>query len=216
MAASIDKFTRPTLSELNQVLERNPDKALALTGDGSIQLGAYILTPTGLQISRFPTYTEWEQLGDVLRKLDGALQWLIGDWLVQGQQHFEIDRARLAALVDRDLHTFENYAWVARSIPHSLRRELLSFGHHMLAAGLDTELEKEEWLAAAVENKWSISQMRAAMAGNRPTLSENVDPFEREYDAQLHQYLKAGQGDRPKYVALWRRLIEAAERENLG
>ena len=35
-----------------------------------------------------PPYAEWEQCGAVLRQIDGAVQWWLGDWLNYGEHAY--------------------------------------------------------------------------------------------------------------------------------
>lgn len=159
-----DDFTDETF-EIETGMLPAVNQALAVQGDGTIQVGRFTLTRIGFRELLPSNRAEWGELGDFLTRLNGSLQWLIGDWLVCGEDYLKIGKVELAAMVDRDLHTFENYAWVARSLPYSLRRESLSFGHHMLVAGLESDREKVRWLDSAQKEKWSIGQMRAAMKG---------------------------------------------------
>ena len=48
----------------------------------------YLTTQVGTQITRESTQAEWETYGEILRRVDEAKQWAIGDWLVDGKRHY--------------------------------------------------------------------------------------------------------------------------------
>src|SRR5690349_18957572 len=49
--------------------------------NGTMEFGAFRLTPLGLEVGRQVTEDDWVQVGSLLGKLNGAVQWLMGDWL---------------------------------------------------------------------------------------------------------------------------------------
>jgi hypothetical protein len=52
-----------------------------------------------------------------------------------------------------------NYAWVARQVPLSRRRDSLSFGYHAEVAAL-AQAEQDFWLRKAEELSWPVRQLR--------------------------------------------------------
>ena len=53
-----------------------------------LQTGPYKTTYVGTEITRESTPQEWEVYGEILRRVDEAKQWAIGDWLVDGKRHY--------------------------------------------------------------------------------------------------------------------------------
>ena len=97
--------------------------------------------------------------------------------------------------------------------------ENLTFAHHQLVASLEPDAQRQ-WLEFAAEHDLSISQMRAAIAGDPPALSDGKDPiskFQRAFlpfQQRIHRVLRAaGQGDRRK-IANW--LRQEADRIERG
>ena len=168
----------------------NPAAAeVAVGGDGSIRAYEYRLTGLGIDPSSVPkNKRNWELLGQLLFRLDHSIQWLIGDWLLQGEtnqwgQHEEIARA-----LNYEVKTLYDYRYVARNVHFSVRNEKLSFGHHKLVAHLETA-EQGRWLRKAADGdidgetglsrSWSINRLRRELS-DFPALQENQDtPFER-------------------------------------
>ena len=82
------------------------------------------------------------------------------------------------AIADTSLgyQTLRNYAWVARKVPVSRRRDTLSLGHHAEVAALPDD-EQDKWLARAERSNWSRNQLRrrlraAQLANRRPSSDE--------------------------------------------
>lgn len=88
--------------------------------------------------------------------------WWLGDWPVYGEYAYS-DRYK-QALADTSLgyQTLRNYAWVARKIPLSRRRDALSFGHHAEVAALPDH-EQDVWLTRAERSNWSRNLLRRGL-----------------------------------------------------
>src|SRR5687767_11538908 len=63
--------------------EAEGDNALLI--NNQIHIGPFTLTSTGLQIQAGATQDEWSKVGELLFRLEGSIQWLIGDWLAYGE-----------------------------------------------------------------------------------------------------------------------------------
>ena len=59
-----------------------------LIGNTPLHLDHFGLDRTGLVVMGSPPYAEWEQCGAVLRQIDGAVQWWLGDWLNYGEHAY--------------------------------------------------------------------------------------------------------------------------------
>lgn len=122
-------------------------------------------TRTSWQLPANLDFDEWLASGQLLARMEGSLQWWLGDWWsYDGHDYGE--RAQTADDLDLNFGTLANYGSVARSIETSRRREVLSFTHHVEVAGLPVE-EQEFWLDRAIEGKngkaWSVNQLRGAI-----------------------------------------------------
>ena len=117
------------------------------------------LTTTGLVAPEGMTSESWEQIGLLLFRLEGSIQWLIGDWLVYGSDLKYGDVKKLAETMGRDPGTFWEYANVCRSVKTWVRTQVLSYGHHRLVAPL-TEDQQVFALNYAAENNLSIANFR--------------------------------------------------------
>jgi len=85
----------------------------------------------------------------------------LGDWWAYGQAEYG-EGAEASHKLELNFQTVMNYGWVSRSVATSLRNEVLSFNHHYVAASMEPKQQKH-WLKLAVENKWSVNQLKSAI-----------------------------------------------------
>ena len=158
-------------------------------GDGTVRAYSYRLTGIGLDPHALsPDKANWEKLGRLIFRLDGAMQWLIGDWLLQGERNNWGKHEQIADALGYDVKTLYDYRYVARHVPYDMRHEDLTFGHHKLVAGLDSEVQ-QIWLDRAAQGEidarsgarrpWSISRLRREMRDLPAPDTETETPFER-------------------------------------
>ena len=101
-------------------------------------------------------FERWLELGKVLGEIEDAVQFWIGDYLNDGEKAYG---EKYAQAVDvKQARAWANYAWVARSVPKSLRKDI-SYKHHEAVAPLDPK-DQAKWLTDAVDNKWPVSELR--------------------------------------------------------
>lgn len=106
-----------------------------------LQRGPYQTTFVGLNLQRESTPDEWEAFGEVLRRVDEAKQWAIGDWLVDGKKHYGdklYDKA--SPIVGYTPQALNDFKSIAERIQISWRHEV-SFQHHKEVASLKTTKE---------------------------------------------------------------------------
>ena len=132
--------------------------------------GGVDVRPNGLGLQDGLSFDSWRELGRQVVRVANCSAWWLGDWLVYGEQAYG-DRYE-QAIIDTSLgyKTLRNYAWVARKLPVSRRRDTLSFGHHAEVAALPDD-EQDVWLERTERLNWSRKQLRrelrAAQVANR-------------------------------------------------
>jgi hypothetical protein len=172
------------------------DKAVMPTADGkSFVYNRVMLKPTGLVIPENMSSDEWKDTGTFLFRMNGALQWWLGDWLKFGEdRHWRGSYEELAAQFNYDVKTLYNLSSVARKIEISLRKEILSFGHHVLVAYKSAD-EQIHWLNQAEENNWSISELRRQIKALEPARKPRTDlaaPEHKQVFTRVWQEVKKG------------------------
>jgi N6-adenosine-specific RNA methylase IME4 len=138
----------------------------------------YLTTQVGTQMVRESTQAEWENYGDILRRIDEAKQWAIGDWLVDGKRHYGDGLYKQAAeITGQSGDSLRGYASMAGRFELCLRRHNLTYGHHKEVQGVKFIGEKKdgklflsdetdhdkiaEFLDDAEKNEWTVVGLRA-------------------------------------------------------
>jgi hypothetical protein len=118
-----------------------------------------VMPRKGLQLPSQLTFENWLSIGQRLSELYTSSAWCLGDWLAYGQAAYGGRYRTAIEHSSLDYQTLRNYAWVARQLPMSRRRDTLTFGHHAEVAARP-EAEQDFWLRKAEENKWPVKQLR--------------------------------------------------------
>ncbi len=119
-------------------------------------------TATGLNLPGGLSYDEWAQVGHVLSRMERAVQWWVGDWLIYGEHSYGEKFAQAASETGLKPSTLNSYQWVAGRVDNVRRRTSLSFGHHEAVAALPPS-EQERWLDVAEAREMSVHDMRREM-----------------------------------------------------
>jgi hypothetical protein len=131
--------------------------------ENAVQLGNFQVTMTGLTVLGRVTQDEWWAFFDGVQKIESAIQFIVGDLACYGEDEFRISYEEIAARTGYKSETVENYAYVARNVPQSLRNDSLSFNHHYLVASLNTDDVKKQWLLTAKEHELSVRNLELAL-----------------------------------------------------
>ena len=137
----------------------------------------YLTTQVGTQVIRKSTKTEWENYGEILRRVDEAKQWAIGDWLLDGERHYGDGRYKKAAeITGLAEQTLRLHASMAGQFELLMRVNNLSYQHHREVASikliatdkdgklfLSDEPDRDkiaELLGEAEKRGWSVVELR--------------------------------------------------------
>ncbi len=140
----------------------------ALAADGSIIVHDFQLTPSGLIAPEQVSYEAWEQVGHLLFRLEGSIQWLIGDWLLYGEQVQWGETSDIAKSLGREAQTLYHYKSICQVFEFCRRRQNLSFGHHDAVRGLPTS-EQDHALDHAEAHHLSVAAFRKWLRGEQPS-----------------------------------------------
>ncbi len=132
---------------------RGPVRAHAPGGD------VVVLPGKGLRIPRQLPFERWLAVGRKLSEIHTSSAWCPGDWLAHGEAAYGGRYRDAVEQTSLDYQALRNYAWVARQVPLSRRRDSLSFGHHAEVAALP-QAEQDFWLRKAEELSWPVRQLR--------------------------------------------------------
>jgi len=145
----------------------------------------------GMRIEADLTFEEWRDLAGSIGEAARSIGFIVGDWLVYGQNLFgtdgfpdrKVDEAsyQLAiAATGLDLSTLQNYAYVSRSVPYSLRSERLSWEHHRLLAKLPED-KQAGWIDACIAEedagrRMSTRRLRKSLSLGRVASADDLEP----------------------------------------
>jgi hypothetical protein len=149
MDAMINKSRKPTEKQLAVAQQMGivPD------GDGGLIYKGFKLTNIGLIVTEQTTIEDWNWIGDHLIRLEGSVQWLIGDWVAYGETEWGKTYDQLEVETEYKYQTLRDYVYVAKNVDLSIRNRQMTFSHHRVIAGVkDTRLQKL-WLDYAVHFK---------------------------------------------------------------
>ena len=165
-----------------QVWKKMANDLIVAKDPRNITIGKFSLTSTGLVVDGAPEIDEWKSAGLFLQRVESASQWWIGDWLVYGEGRGEwgemYDQA--ISMFDCEYDTIRQYRFVAESVQFGTRVTNLSWAHHREVAGL-SESKQRKWLRKAVENHWSVRELKAELskARSHELLEENPLPTDK-------------------------------------
>lgn len=157
-----------------------------------LQTGPYKTTLVGTEILRASTKDEWHNYGEILRRVEEAKQWAIGDWLVDGKRHYGdglyIEAEKILEIPQQRLRqykslsdTFSELFWRQNNLSYSHHEQVSSIkkikidirGKLYLSEEFDIE-KATELLGQAEKESWSVRDLR-----------EKVSEYKRRQQAEI-------------------------------
>lgn len=154
--------------------------------NGTLSYRGWNITSTGLVPPDNVTEDDYSEIGRLLLQLEGSLQWLLGDWLKEGEnRQWGKTYEQVADEFGYKVKTLQDYASICRHVETSIRIEVLSFGHHQLVAKYSKNpLVQQFLLQSAASKRWSIKQFRDMLKAYASVIEQavnqgwNIDQFE--------------------------------------
>lgn len=127
----------------------------------AISSGPFEATPIGLLVTeQNVSFEVWQAYGEGLKRVEGAIQWVIGDWLNFGEHAYgEKYSQALELWPETEYETLKKLAAVSNRVEKGNRLPLLSWTHHFQVAYLEPA-EQRRWLADAQTKDWSVRDLR--------------------------------------------------------
>ena len=120
------------------------------------------ISPTGWEPDGDLSYEQWEQDGQIFQRIDGSLNWIIGDWLNYGERKYGEMYTQAIEWTGHKLEHLQQIKYVSSRIESLTRVKDLSWTHHRYIAHLP-DAEQREWLTAAVASEWSSRELLQAL-----------------------------------------------------
>lgn len=156
-----------------------------------LQTTCYRTTRTGLEIVGQSTEREWETYGEILKAVEEAKQWAIGDWLVDGKRHYG-DKLyeKASAILGQD----ENYLRQSKSLSDKFqlldRSNNLSWRHHYEVSSIKqigTDSKGKLFLSDKPDHEAMAKLLKQAEQENLSTrqLAELVSMYKRRQQEEI-------------------------------
>lgn len=131
------------------------------------------------------TFDDWRNLGRRLCMGARTINWLIGDWLIQGAERFgEKARDEAQAIFRSDVARFDPIVRTCRRFPDDRRHKALTFGHHLAVMAIEDDAEADTLLDKAETEHLTTAGLKAevmlARCGVRLPLVDD-DPIDTAY-----------------------------------
>ena len=147
---------------------------------------------------------EWGDLAASIGEVATSVAFIVGDWLLYGHNLFsmngindvrvsKVDHPSYQRAIEAtrlDLSTLQNYAYVSRSIPYSMRSERLSWEHHRLLAKLPDN-DKQDWIDTCVAEedagrRMSTRRLRKSLCLGRVATDDDLEPDDADRGIENH------------------------------
>ena len=117
------------------------------------------LHKTGLEVVGELSYEDWYAFGQNLQRVEGAINWWLGDWGNYGDDAFGEASSHAVHELDLNYETFKDTLWVASKVPPARRRAGLTWSHHREIAALEPD-QQDYWLGCAETEGMSRAELR--------------------------------------------------------
>lgn len=156
-------------------------KELAIRQNGipALSVGPFEATPVGLVVNGDEApYEVWEAYGGALRRVGGAIHWVIGDWLNYGERAYGEKYSQALDDTGLEYQALANDKWVSGQVEFSLRKENLTWSHHMAIAPLEPD-EQVYWLIKAETENLSVQKLRQEIRESKRAPKLALAPSDR-------------------------------------
>ena len=110
-----------------------------------------------------PTFDQWSDAADRLRKIHGAVKFWIGDLLNMGETLFSEEASQVIDQSFLSEQEVKQYTLVAKQVAPTTRSHAQSWDHAKAVIGLKAE-EQEEWLDKSRAEDWSSRKLSTEIA----------------------------------------------------
>jgi hypothetical protein len=157
-------------------------------------------TPTGWEPPISLTFEQWATVGQRLQQAESAMNFLIGDWLHEGEVRYGETYAQAVEATGHKVEKLRDCKWVAGKVKLSLRNDNLSWTHHRHVAHLD-ERAQQTLLAFAAERQLSSRELLDAAREYENNLLQPEQAHEGNLTAMAHAPVAVRQMPNGEYVA---------------
>ncbi len=156
-----------------------------------LRTGPYRTTFVGTEIIRVSTKDEWINYGEILKRVDEAKQWAIGDWLKDGKRHYGDGLYKEAErILEQGRQHLVKQKYTAELFELTHRCVNLSWVHHYEVSSIKKIKEKKDGkleLSKESDKEKMQELLKKAERGNLSVreLGEVVKQYKRQQDEKI-------------------------------
>jgi hypothetical protein len=117
---------------------------------------------------------KWLASGRRLGSIGRGSRWWLGDWILYGTSRWGEHYKEAARITGFDAVRLREMGRIADRFDLSMRRDKLTWDHHVLLAPLEPE-QRRYWLERVEEDRLTIADLRLELRAAREQSSEDVD-----------------------------------------
>lgn len=118
---------------------------------------------------------EWLDIVKAAGRLTVTTRFWLGDALNYGEQRYGETFAQATAVLPIEPDTLQQYMWVARSIPRSMRRDGVGWSHYRHIASVDDEGFAQDLIDWCSEEQPTASEVKERRDGKAESESPKLD-----------------------------------------
>jgi hypothetical protein len=149
--------------------------------NNAIQLDGFKFKSMELSIEGQHEIEKWLEVGTLLTGMESSLNWWIGDWLVFGEHTYGQKYSQAESVTKHRQDYLKACNFVSSKVPASNRIVGLSWSHHREVAALPV-VEQKKWLTQALENEWTVSELRINMRKSLAEYSSDDDETTKSFN----------------------------------
>jgi hypothetical protein len=192
-------------SIMSNMVQDTPANALVPIEDG-YKLFDVVIHDTGIVFPNRMSLEDWEELGRYILRLDTALTWALVDWIIYGQDHQWGETYQQLAN-EFGLKVDSLYIYVSEARKIFIRNKDLSFAHHRAVARLP-EHRQAFWLQSAVENQWTVAQLKARISPSRDDGTDRIALTRKMFQGITKTFGKVGRSKKLETADVEKALTE--------
>lgn len=147
----------------------------------AIQLEGFKFKQMELSITGVHKIEDWLEVGKLLTGMESSLNWWIGDWLVFGEHTYGQKYSQAESVTKHRQDYLKACNFVSSKVPAENRIQGLSWSHHREVAALSVS-EQKRWLTKALDNEWTVSELRINMRKTMAEYSEESETSTKSFN----------------------------------
>lgn len=154
------------MSKYSSSIAKPQEKLQLIDANKDLVVGGFVLHRNGIEPQGTPTFEQWQECGNFIKKANGAVHFWIGDWLNYGEQTWGEMYSQAMDETDFEYQTLANDKWLAKEIHISLRGENMDVSSAKLLAPLPQK-EKEYWANELKKEKIPVRELKERIKEKR-------------------------------------------------